>query len=36
MKQPRLPEQGEPAPRPTIRLPKPETEFAGWGPRIRY
>jgi hypothetical protein len=36
MKKPRLLDQGEPAPRPTIRLPKTEAEFGGWGPRLRY
>ncbi len=36
MKKPRLPEQGEPAPRPTIPMPRIDAEFGGWGPRIRY
>jgi hypothetical protein len=22
--------------RPTFRLPKPDADFAGWGPRLRY
>jgi hypothetical protein len=36
MDKPRLPETGEPAPRPTIRIPRPEGQFRGWGPRITY
>ncbi len=22
--------------RPTFRIPRPESEFGGWGPRLRY
>jgi hypothetical protein len=36
MIKPRVPDKGEPAPRPTIRLPKPDADFSGWGPRLRY
>jgi hypothetical protein len=34
MPKPRLLQKGEPAPRPTISIPKPEADFAGWGPRL--
>jgi hypothetical protein len=36
MTKPRLLDKSEPAPRPTIRIPKPDAEFSGWGPRLSY
>ena len=34
MPKPRMLPKSEPAPRPTIRIPKPESDFSGWGPRL--
>ncbi len=34
MLKPRMLKPSEPAPRPTIRIPKLEAAFSGWGPRL--
>jgi hypothetical protein len=36
MIKPRQLDKSEPAPRPTVVIPKPGENFAGWGPRLRY
>ena len=34
MPKPRMLQKSATAPRPTIRIPKLEADFSGWGPRL--
>ena len=36
MIKPRTIVQPDATERPTVRLPKPESNFGGWGPRLRF